>query len=856
MAFAVDWIGLSKPGFGPGQFVLATLGYYAILTGICVKLFRAYLTKEYSLKELTSLIRKNRIDILLTFVLFGIGVIIATAYVSSIYANGSNLLFYPPTAIMELPYQLRWIQPFFPHGVLFGLTSALAYGIFRFGRIGRFLSVIGCLGFMTSSIHLYNLVPSPFRDYAKAPFILAVILITIMMVTLPLKRRGIINLSLLMGGFLGIGLIIRQDLLIFILLPIVSIGFFLPSPLRKDFKLKGIVLVILIIMLLPQLSQTLIFKDAQKGPARVIGGLMSQMDKLLGISRPVYDYGHMVRDELIWAYPYAQAIIQAPAKTFDFADTAAEKGEVQRNFLWKVVLNFPADMLTRGYASLLRILELPFTYLLHPLGIKNQAIMSAYSVRAAILGILSGTSIFLVVIALLIISAHSLRLAFFSFFLVLFLGCYPALQFYGRHYFHLEFITWWAIGFTVQCMVLLLVRYAKQLKSKDNSVQFRLGDLRSIGLRRILIFGISSMVIVLMPLSGLRYYQNLHINKLLKQYDNVSLEPVAFTKKALANGNILFSIPFNQKDNLSNNVAVDYIVADFSNEHCRYNTIWPFLRYQLGNPDHPPGLDFSRLIKIDIDQSNVTDSRLIFPILATTLTTVEHGTNRNIIFSSRFAGIELPSSEASCLAKIYRIKDAGKLPLLLTIIPGSREPKYQRFGQETSSIYTVPSNPEVNLLEKILHANISPLSHSDIDFKADIVKFNANKWDIRGYAAYPCADSKCQNEKRLAQKVSAVDYSTDVNTDLVRTKKIKQTKGNYFMAQGKLYAGGVTFGLIKDDRTAGTITITKHGPFTVIIEVPEDGLYWVGIANELDWFTSLENRFEMNKIGWVEFKKI
>jgi hypothetical protein len=609
-------------------------------------------------------------------------------------------------------------------------------------------------------------------------------------------------------------------------------------------------------MLIPQIPQLLILKDAQKGPARVIGGLMSHMDELLGISRPVYDYGHMRRDELIWAYPYAQAIIQEPGRTFDFADTAAEKGEVQRNFLRKIVVNFPADMLTRGYASLLQILELPFTYLLHPLGIKTQVIVAVYSVRAAILGIFSGTSIFLVVIALLIISAQSLRLAFFSFFLILFLGCYPALQFYGRHYFHLEFITWWVIGFTAQSMVSLLVRYAKRLKSKDNLVQFRLSNLRSISLGRILIFVISSMVIVLIPLSGLRYYQNLHINKLLKQYDNVSLEPVTFTKKALANGNILFSIPFNQKDNLSNNVAVDYIAADFSNEHCRYNTIWPFLRYQLGNPDHPPGLDFSRLIKIDMDQSNINDSRLIFPILATTLTTMEPGTNRNIVFSSRFAGIELPSPEASCVGKIYRIKDADKLPLLLTIIPGSREPQYQRFGQEMSSIYTVPSHPGADLLEKILQANISPLSHSDVDFKADIVKFNANKWDIRGYVAYPCADGKCQKEKRLAQKVSAVNYSIEVDTDLVRTKKIKQVKGNYFMAQGKLYAGGVTFGLVKDDRTAGTITITKHGPFTVIIEVPEDGLYWVGIANELDWFTSLENRFEMNRIGWVEFKKI
>ena len=371
------------------------------------------------------------------------------------------------------------------------------------------------------------------------------------------------------------------------------------------------------------------------------------------------------------------------------------------------------------------------------------------------------------------------------------------------------------------------------------------------------------MVIVLIPLSGLRYYQNLHINKLLQQYENVSLETVAFTKKVLANGNVLFSIPFNQKKNLSNNVAVDYIAADFSNEHCRYNTIWPVLRYQLGNPNLPPSLDFSRLIKIDIDQSNVTDSRLIFPVFATTLTTLEHGTGRNIIFSTRFAGIEMSPAKASCIGRIYRIKEASKLPLLLTIIPGKPDMLYQHLNQEISRIYTVPSHLDDNHLTRLLKASISPLSLSDVDFKADIVKFNANKWDIRGYAAYPCEDDTrillknlCQAEKRLAKTAFAVDYSLDVNTDLLWTKKIKQIKGDYLMVRGDLYAGGVTFGLVKDDRTAGAVTITSPGPFTVIIEVPEDGFYSVGIANELNWCTSLENRFVIHRIGWVEPKAI
>src|SRR5207248_8826077 len=74
-------------------------------------------------------------------------------------------------------------------GVMFGCTIAAAFGLFRLG-IGRPLSVMASLALVVSAIHLGRL---PYlRDYAKAPFMLALLLVMARMATGPLEARRII----------------------------------------------------------------------------------------------------------------------------------------------------------------------------------------------------------------------------------------------------------------------------------------------------------------------------------------------------------------------------------------------------------------------------------------------------------------------------------------------------------------------------------------------------------------------------------------------------------------------------------------------------------------------------------------
>src|SRR5882724_5620008 len=65
-------------------------------------------------------------------------------------------------------------------GLLFGLTIASAYGIFRLG-MGRVLAVLCASALCMSTVHLGNL-PSIY-DYAKAPFTLALIFLLGLLVT-------------------------------------------------------------------------------------------------------------------------------------------------------------------------------------------------------------------------------------------------------------------------------------------------------------------------------------------------------------------------------------------------------------------------------------------------------------------------------------------------------------------------------------------------------------------------------------------------------------------------------------------------------------------------------------------------
>ena len=117
-------------------------------------------------------------------------------------------------------------------------------------------------------------------------------------------------------------------------------------------------------------------------------------------------------------------------------------------FLVELVKRFPADVIVRAYASVLRIVELPLTWKPVPPRDIDASPYDAPAPEPA-----SGIGLGLVVAAIALAAAVSVRIGLFLLFFLLYFGGYPMIQFDARHYFHLEFITWWAAGFVLQAAI-------------------------------------------------------------------------------------------------------------------------------------------------------------------------------------------------------------------------------------------------------------------------------------------------------------------------------------------------------------------------------------------------------------------
>ncbi len=105
-------------------------------------------------------------------------------------------------------------------------------------------------------------------------------------------------------------------------------------------------------------------------------------------------------------------------------------------------------MIVRAYGFILRIVELPLSW--------HRAAQANFEQQLPGPAGLHGYGLAVVLAAIAIAAAVDIRFGLFLVFFVLYFGGYPAVQFQTRHYFHLEFITWWAGGFVVESALRVL----------------------------------------------------------------------------------------------------------------------------------------------------------------------------------------------------------------------------------------------------------------------------------------------------------------------------------------------------------------------------------------------------------------
>jgi hypothetical protein len=119
----------------------------------------------------------------------------------------------------------------------------------------------------------------------------------------------------------------------------------------------------------------------------------------------------------------------------------------------------------------------------------------------------------------------------------------------------------------------------------------------------------------------------------------------------------------------------------------------------------------------------------------------------------------------------------------------------------------------------------TPILPSAMVDRADIVRDKGDSWRARGKAA------------------SQYGY-------LARWPQTTVDGPRRLIVRGVLRRGGLTVGLLKNDRWAIVRNVTEPGAFDLMIAVPDSGQYQPVVANCLP-ASSLENDFEITSFGWA-----
>jgi hypothetical protein len=241
--------------------------------------------------------------------------------------------------------------------------------------------------------------------------------------------------------------------------------------------------------------------------------------------------------------------------------------------------------------------------------------------------------------AVFLITAGSIRLGLFVVAFLLYFGGYPAGQFHDRHFFHLEFITWWALGF-------LLQRLAAAIGARATKRPLTLPPLRAFQRAGFVLGGCVAVLWVALVLA--RLYQTRSMALLMKQYATAEVERVE-TEAVDA----LYPIPPASHPKTDPETA-DLIAVDLNESQCPPDSKLTFVydRSHLG---------FGPEIRLRRDVGPMK-TRVFVPVYAA------------------FQGVSISGAPPGCLAGVYRAQHAERFTLMpqVTLRPGwEAAPLYQ-----------------------------------------------------------------------------------------------------------------------------------------------------------------------------------
>jgi hypothetical protein len=714
-------------------------------------------------------------------------------------------------------------------GVLFAITTVAGYGLFRTAA-ARILAVAGALALVGSTlqlIHLPNL-----RDYSKAPFLVAAACCLVWLVRLRLSPRALVSIGACYGVWLGLGMGFRNDLLIAIPPFVATVFFFRPGRLRDDLGVKA-----------AAVAAALLAFWVTMAPMRAIyapgGGNSMQHVLLLGLgdgfnadlgvtNDGLYSWGRMFTDE----YAHVQTSSYATrmwGATHALNLYGSEYDRAASEMLATVATEFPADMLVRVYASILRTLAIPYSTNARnpPTLVKDRLIVLGYSLRDQVLRGFGNIWPAVAVAALVGLAAVSLRFAIFFVLMVVYFGAYPVLQFNERHFFHLEVIGLWILVLVTQQVVTLAVR------ARDGSWRAWLDRQRERrwgvpALRAGLVVTVL-FVLTTVPLSALRRYQSDVVRTRLNSYIAMPKEPLQWSASGDQEGTVRIAVPeLPLPVNRSTEVQSGLIIAEFSSGLCDSLKFDMTLRYNASSSLY----DFTHAIRVEPPAEPGGMRRIFAPVFAHKVPSW----GMDGVFD--LAHIEIPAASAACLSGLYRTPNLAGVPLLMDVnLPNRWEDAtpYQTLasverrsgGEPSPEIYSYPF--ELPVGRRMITQTVEPVRETDIDKRASNLTVEGTKWRVAGAGGVGGRGPFMY---------------------LAQMKPRDTRAGELVLARGHIERGGVSLGLVQNGEWVVQVPVVTPGEFVVVIQVPRDGRYALILANNITGW-SLDNRLTLELFGWA-----
>ena len=783
---------------------------------------------SFNFAKVYQIISKYKKDFFLVFILLVSSFIIAYTYKSFLDKNDLIFLLYSPS--FQFPEILVPFKKEFA-SLLFSLSVLFSFLIFRIFKINRSISLILSFIFLSSPIHIYHLFPSPFRDYFCKTILLFMIFSSFAMINRKFDFNIFKIFVLISTIILSYGLYIRDDLII-ILFPfiLIVIFYFIKNKIiyKKEFYY---ILSSIIIILTPQLFR--LFGTI----GNVVGGLMIQSEGNFFLERPLYDFGYIFKDNFLWL----MVIIDS-------------------QILSKMLINFPADFLIKAFDSITRIIKLSNESLLPMPGIENNYIVNFYELRAKFISHFENEiilSIFLIFLFLLIYKNFVSGMA--NLILIFVLLSYPILNFYGRHYFYLEIIPLLSIGFFFQS----LINHIHQYKKINLSINF-------IRIRNVIALFIFLCLASFLTFNVSKNYQKSNFEKILVKLNNLPKEELKTYEKDGANttlfkinSNFLFKNKIYPGDLFGLSGNVEHIILEFDFASCGLETVWPTLRYRNKNRDeYRHWMNYDRTIKINKSDLLEKNSLVIFPVYRQIMLN-DLGKEikpENIDAQVEFEGIEFNKFEKGCFSKLYKLTEyPNNLPKSLSIFGYNQKPYFQ-FLNDTN-FYMVPKNIKKTVENTIENYSFEVIDNSIIEYKSKFFDANSFPSKVISYAGsvdnnYCRLRNSVEKNTRFAYEIVKDFYFLRSLTctneeDLLWTKDVKLSKGDIFILEGKIINGGLRAGFINKKENRAYVQIENKGNFKVMMKIPVNGNYNLGISNFTSLHTYKENHIIINKAGFL-----